>query len=111
MPDSPMGPAVVINIQYGGSDNAARFDALEALMATANEQLVELKAQVADVAADVLAKLEQLEQQAGNLTPEAQATLDEIKGAVTALDEAVGDADGSDTPVPPVDPTPAEPTA
>lgn len=105
MPETPMGPAVVINIHYGGVDHAARFDTLEALMATANEQLVELKAQVADVAADVLAKLDQLEQQAGNLNPEAQATFDEIKAAVTALDTAVGDADGSDTPVP------GEPTA
>lgn len=101
MPDSPMGPAVVINIHYGGPDNAARFDTLEALMATANEQLVALKAQITDTAADVLAKLEQLTAQLGTLDPAAQATLDEIVAGVTALDVAVGDADGSDIPVEP----------
>lgn len=77
---------------------------LEEFMATANEQLVALKTQLADTTADVLAKLEQLTQQAGTLPADAQATLDEIVAAVTALDTAVGDADGSE--VPPVEPTP-----
>ncbi len=76
-------------------------------MATAKQQLDELKTQLSDTTADVLAKLDQLTQQLGQLDPEAQATLDEIKAGVQSLDEAVGDADGSDTPAEPVeDPNP-----
>lgn len=71
---------------------------LEVSMATAKEQLDALKAQLSDTTADVLAKIDQLMEQAQNLSPEAQATLDEIKAGVQSLDEAVGDADGSDTP-------------
>lgn len=67
-------------------------------MATAAEQLTALKTQITDTTADVLAKLQQLTEQLGNLTPEAQATLDEVVAGVQALDTAVGDADGSDTP-------------
>jgi len=71
-------------------------------MATAKEQLTQLKAQIADTTADVLAKLQQLTDQLGNLDPEAQATLDETKAGVQSLDDAVGDADGSDEPPVPV---------
>lgn len=79
-----------------------KIDHLGGLMATAAQQLTDLKAQLADTTADILAKLDQLSQQAGNLSPEAQATLDEIKAGVQQLDATVGDADGSDTPAPPV---------
>lgn len=74
-------------------------------MATANEQLQALAAQLADTKADVLARIDVLEGQLGELTPEAQATLDSIKASVGELDAAVGDADGSDTS--PVEPEPA----
>jgi hypothetical protein len=69
---------------------------LETTMATASEQLAALKTQIADTTADVLAKIEQLGTQVDTLTPEAQATLDEITAGVQSLDKAVGDADGSD---------------
>jgi division protein CdvB (Snf7/Vps24/ESCRT-III family) len=81
----------------------SKIDTLGVLVATAKQQLDELKAQLADTTADVLAKLDQLTQQLGTLDPDAQATLDEIKAGVQQLDDAVGDADGSDTP--PVEPT------
>jgi phage shock protein A len=80
----------------------AKIDTLGEAMATAKQQLDDLKTQLGDTTADVLAKLDQLTQQLGQLDPEAQATLDEIKAGVQSLDAAVGDADGSD--VPPVDP-------
>lgn len=82
----------------------SKIDTLGADMASAKEQLTELKTQLADTTADVLAKLDQLTQQLGQLDPEAQATLDEIKAGVQSLDQAVGDADGSDTPAPPAEP-------
>lgn len=80
----------------------SKLDTLGVIMASAAQQLTDLKAQIGDTTADVLAKLDQLSQQAANLSPEAQATLDEIKAGVQQLDDAVGDADGSDTPAPPV---------
>jgi phage shock protein A len=72
---------------------------METAMATASEQLAALKTQIADTTADVLAKIEQLGTQMDTLTPEAQATLDAITAGVQSLDDAVGDADGSDVPV------------
>lgn len=79
-------------------DHTAQLNRMEILMASAAEQLAELKAQLADTTSDVLAKIEQLTAQLGELSPEAQATLDEIKAGVESLDTAVGDADGSDNP-------------
>lgn len=73
------------------------FNDWRTFMATAAVQLAELKAQLADTTADVLAKLDQLAEQVGTLDPQAQATFDEIKAGVESLDTAVGDADGSDT--------------
>jgi len=87
---------------------------LEAFMTEANDQLVELKVQLADTSADILAKLDQLTAQLGSLPEDAQATLDDIKAQVATLDTTVGDADGSDAVTPPVEPpteTPVEPTA
>lgn len=85
---------------HGIPDHTAQLTRLENLMASALEQLTELKAQIADTTSDVLAKLDQLTAQLGELTPEAQAVLDEIKAGVQQLDATVGDADGSDTPPP-----------
>lgn len=88
---------------HGFPDHTVQLDRLEALMATAAEQLLELKAQLADTTSDVLAKLDQLTEQIGQLSPEAQATLDEIRAGVQQLDDTVGDADGSEVPPPPVE--------
>lgn len=81
-------------------------------MATAKQQLDELQTKFNDTSADVRARLEQLNTkvdqltaQLGELPADAQATLDSIKADLQQLDEAVGDADGSDTPTEP------EPTA
>lgn len=76
----------------------AQLTRMENTMATASQQLADLKTQIGDTTRDVLAKIEQLSQQADTLTPEAQQTLDDIKAGVQSLDDAVGDADGSDTP-------------
>lgn len=88
-----------------------KIDNLGVLMASAKEQLDALKTQFDDTRSDVTARLgelngkvDQLTQQLGELPADAQQTLDSIKADIQALDEAVGDADGSDTPVPPVEP-------
>lgn len=92
-------PDININITITGPvDHTAQLDRMETAMATASQQLTDLKAQLTDTTADVLAKLDQLTAQLGTLSPEAQATLDDIVAGVTSLDTAVGDADGSDTP-------------
>jgi len=94
-------PDININITVTGPvDHTAQLNRMENLMASAAEQLTNLKAQLADTTADVLAKIDQLTAQLGTLSPEAQATLDEIVAGVTSLDSTVGDADGSDTPPP-----------
>jgi hypothetical protein len=79
----------------------SRLAALEALMATAAEQLNTLTAAVQDVHADFTALIETLNAERENLTPTGQAALDQASASVAALDAAVGDADGSDTPPPP----------
>lgn len=91
-------PEFHVHIHIDGLN--AQLDRLEIAMATAAEQLTDLKAQLADTTADVLAKIEDLTAQLGELSPEAQATLDEIKAGVAALDTTVGDADGSDVATP-----------
>lgn len=90
----------------------SKIDTLGVAVANAAQELTALKAQLADTNADVRArlgqlndKIDQLTAQLGELPADAQATLDEIKADVEALDAAVGDADGSDTPAPPVEPT------
>jgi multidrug resistance efflux pump len=79
----------------------ARLTSLETHMATAAEQLNTLTAAVQDVHADFTALIETLNAERENLTPAGQAALDQANAALGALDEAVGDADGSDTPPPP----------
>ncbi len=59
------------------------------------DQLNEIKSKLADVHADVLAKLEQVR---GEVSPEGQQAIDEITEALSSFDEEIGDADGSDTP-------------
>lgn len=90
-------------------------------MASAKDQLNELKSAFTDFASDVDAKLNQLLAAQGTLQPDAQAVFDDLKASVQAADERVGDADGSDTPppapdtqepdVPPADESDVQPTA
>ncbi|MCX5066640.1 hypothetical protein OOJ91_12200 [Micromonospora lupini] len=88
-----------------------RLTRMENTMATAKDQLTDLKTAFTDFAADVDAKLNQLIEAQGNLTPDAQAVFDELKAAVADADTRVGDADGSDTPPTPEEPTePTDPT-
>lgn len=84
----------------GIKDHTVQLNRIETVMNSAATQLTALKAQLADTTADVLAKIDQLTTQMGGLTPEAQATLDDIKASITALDTTIGDADSSDTPPP-----------
>lgn len=76
----------------------AQLTRMEEKMSQANDALNALKAQISDTTADVLAKIDQLKAQVGTLDTDAQATLDQIQAGVKSLDDAVGDADGSDTP-------------
>ncbi len=93
------GETTNININVPGLDIVlAQLQRMEQLMTAANDDLVALKAQLADTTADVLAKLAQLTEQLGVLPEDAAATLADITTAVSGLDAAVGDADGSDTP-------------
>jgi hypothetical protein len=71
---------------------------LEVTMASAAQQLTELKTQFSDFASDVNAKLDQLNTAQGDFTPEAQQVFDELRQAVADADGRIGDADGSDTP-------------
>lgn len=114
----------------------ARLDTLEALMATAAEQINALSAKVdaqtaliTDIQSDFAALVAALAAERENLTESGQAALDAASAKVDAnatklaeLDVAVGDADGSDAPPPvdteeppveePTEPeTPAEPVA
>lgn len=76
-----------------------RIHHLEALMATATQQLADLSAKVDDLIADVRAALATIN--GDELSDEAQAALDGLSAKVAAFDTEVGDADGSDTPVEP----------
>ncbi len=94
------------------------IDRLENHMATAAEQITALAqkidaqgAVIADIAADFAAFRDAMVAERENLTPAGQAALDEaflqadaVSARLADLDTAVGDADGSDTEVPPVDP-------
>ena len=77
-----------------------RLDALEAIVATAAEQITALAAKVDDIAADFAALVAALAAERENLTEAGQAALDAATAKLDALDVAVGDADGSDTPEP-----------
>jgi uncharacterized coiled-coil protein SlyX len=70
---------------------------MEAVMASEVEQLNTIKSRIADVHNDVVARLDEVRSE---LSPEGQASLDEITDALRSFDAEVGDADGSDTPPP-----------
>lgn len=82
----------------------ARLTSLETHMATAAEQLTALTAAVQEVHADFTALLETLNAERENLTEAGQAALDQATAALAALDEAVGEHDGTPPPPPPVEP-------
>ena len=67
---------------------------------TEAEAIGALDAKVTDLIADVRAALAALEADRDNLGPAGQAALDALTAKVAAFDAEVGDADGSDTPVP-----------
>jgi hypothetical protein len=73
---------------------------LEELMATEAELITALTVKVDDLIADVRAALAALEADRDNLGPAGQAALDVLTAKIDAFDAEVGDADGSDTPVP-----------
>lgn len=75
-----------------------KLTSLEASVATAAEQIDALSAKVDDIAADFSALVTALAAERENLTEAGQAALDVAVAKVDALDAAVGDADGSDTP-------------
>lgn len=76
------------------------IDNLEAIMATAKEQLDSLSTRFDDFTADVRAALATLTAERENLTADAQAALDTLAAKLAAADAEVGDADGSDNPPP-----------
>lgn len=83
-----------------------RLDLMEdRIMTTQADAFAALSARIDDIKADFTALLAQLAAERENLTPAGQTALDELTAKVDALDVAVGDADGSDTP-PAVEPTP-----
>ena len=85
----------------------SRLDLLEArLMTTQAEAFAALSAKIDDIKADFTALLTTLAAERENLTDAGQAALDELTAKVDALDLAVGDADGSDTPPAEPEPTP-----
>lgn len=80
-----------------------RVKRVEKQMASAKDQLQDLKTSFTDFTADVDAKLDELAAAQGDLDPAAQAVFDDLKQAVADADTKIGDADGSDTTPPPAD--------
>jgi uncharacterized protein YoxC len=76
--------------------------ALENIMAKATEQLTNLTGKVDRLIEDVRVGLNTINQD--ELSAEAQAALDQLTAKVDAFATEVGDRDGSDVVVPPVDP-------
>jgi hypothetical protein len=95
-PEPPSLPALIRH--WLGTD---RIPYLEEAVNNAKTQLDGLKTDLSDFTSDLDAKLTQFIEAQGDLKPDAQAVFDEIKASVASLDEKVGDADGSDTVVPP----------
>jgi hypothetical protein len=79
---------------------------MEIAMARETDALNEIKSKLADVHADVRAKLDEVR---GELSEDGQRSLDEVAEALRSFDEEIGDADGSDTPAEPA--TDANPPA
>lgn len=86
--------------RYLGTDN------LEETMATATEQLQNLTTKVDDLTSDIRSALAVINED--TLSDTAQAALDSLTAKIEAFDTEVGDADGSDTVVPPVEPVDPE---
>ena len=82
-----------------------RIRLMEETMATAKDQLEALSGRVDDLVSDVRAALDALRQDRENFSPEGQAAFDTLDQKVSAFDTEVGDADGSDTPATPEEPT------
>lgn len=114
MPLGPPPPAAPIAPLVFGVDLSAVFARLDELefniMTTQAEAFEAVAAKIDDIKADFTALLEQLAAERENLTEAGQAALDTLTAKVDALDLAVGDGDGSDTPDEPVD-EPADPDA
>ncbi len=100
--EAPMSLRDHIRRYFGTLAISNHLANLEETMATALEQLTELRAAVTDMNSDLTAKLDQLAAAQGEFTPEAQQVFDDIKQTVAAADAKVGDADGSDAPAEPV---------
>lgn len=87
-------PVVVVDL----TPVIARIDqlqtALEALMATAAEQIDALSAKVDDIAADFRALVTALNAERENLTASGQAALDAANAKLDAFDAEVGEHDG-----------------
>ncbi len=81
-----------------------RFDTLEALVTDLTGRFDALNTRIDDIKSDVAALREQLDNANFELPAEAEAALARLEANVGALDEAAGDADGSDE-------TPTEETA
>jgi hypothetical protein len=80
---------------------------MEIAMARETEALNEIKTKLADVHADVRAKLDEVR---GELSADGQRALDEVSEALRSFDEEIGDADGSETPAQPENPPAGEGT-
>lgn len=117
-PYAPVFPAVDLSGLYAYLDQ--RFGEIMTSQAEAFAALAAndaaLLAAVQDVAADFAALVAAMAVERENLTEAGQAAFDaaqaksaELSAALAALDTAVGDADGSDTPPPAEGPAPEAP--
>ncbi|MEU8334818.1 hypothetical protein [Micromonospora tulbaghiae] len=86
-------------------DTSDTLTRLETAMATAAEQLNTLSTKVDDLVSDVRAALDILRSERDNFSPDAQTAFDQLDQKVAAFDAEIGDADGSDTPATPEEPT------
>lgn len=86
-------------------DLAARIERMETIMANETEQITALSDRIDDLIGDVRAALDILRAERDNLGADGQAAFDALDAKVAAFDAEVGDADGSDTPAEPEDPT------
>ncbi|MET0426269.1 MAG: hypothetical protein ABW046_20540 [Actinoplanes sp.] len=84
-----------------------RIRNLEVRMATGTEQITALSAKFDDFASDVRAALAVINED--KLSPTAQEALDGLSEKLAALDTEVGDADASDSPAEPTEPTGEDP--
>lgn len=81
---------------------------MENHMASVKAELEQFRTSFADFRSDLDARLDQLLAAQGEFAPDAQVIFDGIKADLASADSKVGDADGSDTVVPPVEPADPE---